>query len=78
MSSDFRPDPQDGFSAMDRDLHAYQEGTVGGFEEQFDDDSYGDDDCDCGCFDEDDYEDDDEDDGQPSEYTEWMDFDPDC
>jgi hypothetical protein len=27
---------------------------------------------------EDDYEYDYEDDGQPSEYTEWMDFDPDC
>jgi hypothetical protein len=81
MSSDFRPEPQDGFSSYDRDLHEYQEGTVGSFEEQFDDDYYGDDDC-AGYdayldgVDEDEYEY--EDDGQPSEYDEWMDFDPDC
>jgi hypothetical protein len=72
MSSNFRPEPQDAFYSYDRDLHEYQE-SVG---------------SDCAGYDayldgvdEDEYYDDDEydyeDDG-PSEYTEWMDFDPDC
>lgn len=73
MSSNFRPEPQDGFSSLDRDLHAHQEGVgsdCAGYDAYLD------------GVDEDEYYDDDEyeyeDDGQPSEYTEWMDFDPDC
>lgn len=76
MSSDFRPEPQDGFSTLDRELHEYQEGTVGSFEEQFDNDYYGDDGETPEFDDDDEYEY--EDDGQPSEYDEWMSFDPDC
>jgi hypothetical protein len=66
MSSNFRPEPQDGFSSYDRELHQYQEGAVGSFEEQFDNDYYGDD-GETPEFD-------DEYDGQPSEYDEWQDF----
>lgn len=72
MSDNFRPEPQDGFSSLDRELHEYQEHDDQVYDGYYDEDEE---------FDEDEYDyydDEDEEDGQPSEYTEWMDFDPDC
>ena len=66
MSNDFRPEPQDGFSSYDRDLDdcpGYYAYLNGVDEDEYYDDE--------NCYD-------DEEDGQPSEYTDWMDFDPNC
>jgi hypothetical protein len=68
MPNNFRPEPQDGFARDDFELHEYLE---------YIQDKWG---SDCDDYDiEDDWEDDSDDgDGQPSEYDEWMGFDPDC
>jgi hypothetical protein len=87
MSSNFRPESQDGYPTLDRELHEYQEGVDGDYSgydryldgadedepfDPFEDDSYGDD------GETPDFDGDDDYDSQPSEYDEWMDFDPDC
>jgi hypothetical protein len=58
-------------------------GQVGEFEDCFDDDFCGDDGVTPTFVEDEDYDleddwDEDEHDGQPSEYDEWMSYDPDC